>query len=178
MERRRSSASICSAVTERFERAYSECACGHVLSGLSRTSKICVRCIRGLGVCTCLYFRQRRRTNIGSTQSYILCLCAELFPTCPMLMRAWVCAHGNCCLGRHQSRLAHQAACGRPRQLRRGESCSCQASLTSNLIELSIGVAIAGGLVYSAVPLVSGKAKARNAGAPQLSCASPWHLGL
>ena len=89
-------------------------------------------------------------------------------------MKALAYAKAHSCHVRHQSRLAHPAACKRPRPLR--HSGRCHAALTSNLLELSIGVAIAGGLIYSAVPLVSGKAKARNTGTPWTACAAPLVL--
>lgn len=54
----------------------------------------------------------------------------------------------------HHASLAAMTARRRPWQCSR--SAQCRASL-SNLVELSIGVAIVGGLAYSALPLVNGR---------------------
>ena len=55
----------------------------------------------------------------------------------------------------HHASLAAMTARRRPWKCSR--SAQCRASLTSNLVELSIGVAVVGGLAYSALPLINGR---------------------
>jgi len=47
---------------------------------------------------------------------------------------------------------------------RRSRSARCRGLLNNSLVELSVGVAIVAGLGYSALPLVTGRARTRNAG--------------